>query len=397
MASNARKGQTMKKEVMIQDKGDRLAGSLGHISEKDTPISMVRKIAQKDLGIFEMIEESMREDQNQHDEQNCLSVEPMLKRLDPKTILMKKPDRLISGFNAITTLVCCAEWRKFKKVYVLDDELEKTLIEQADSMDLDEPLSGAVLMDNMPYPVIYVKSNHVMEGRVGFFAAIEVMHGIDVRFLTTIFFDKNMNSGPVVRIPIFPALSLYDGFLRTDHQVMSIMTKLMAPNGRTCTSAVEIKSNEMQRRSPSEVFGIESSKRALQILLYIIAANADKRENPVQAAIYKPSSTKIRDTFREVRQIDVGVQVGRVLRLQNGEHRRRACVAGVGKGVPKRPHLRRAHFHGYWVGTGEDRRLILRWLAPMVIHEEDLSEETVFATPVMGPREKAEITEESEP
>ena len=41
------------------------------------------------------------------------------------------------------------------------------------------------------------------------------------------------------------------------------------------------------------------------------------------------------------------------------------------EGVPKRPHIRRAHWAHFWAGKldgSEVRRLILKWLAPLYIN-----------------------------
>ena len=41
-------------------------------------------------------------------------------------------------------------------------------------------------------------------------------------------------------------------------------------------------------------------------------------------------------------------------------------------GGKKRPHSRRGHWHHYWAGPQDDRRLILKWTAPTYIHADDM-------------------------
>lgn len=43
-------------------------------------------------------------------------------------------------------------------------------------------------------------------------------------------------------------------------------------------------------------------------------------------------------------------------------------------GMSKRTHARRGHEHRFWVGSGEDKKLVTKWLKPMIINEgkEDL-------------------------
>ena len=34
---------------------------------------------------------------------------------------------------------------------------------------------------------------------------------------------------------------------------------------------------------------------------------------------------------------------------------------------PHRPHTRRGHWHHYWTGTKDNRKLILKWTAPIFV------------------------------
>jgi hypothetical protein len=51
--------------------------------------------------------------------------------------------------------------------------------------------------------------------------------------------------------------------------------------------------------------------------------------------------------------------------------------AGRGPGV--RPHIRRAHWHHYWIGPraapAEERELVVRWLPPILVNVEEESED----------------------
>lgn len=43
-----------------------------------------------------------------------------------------------------------------------------------------------------------------------------------------------------------------------------------------------------------------------------------------------------------------------------------------------RPHMRRGHWHHYWVGSrdnDEERKLILKWVAPIMINVLDVEED----------------------
>lgn len=60
----------------------------------------------------------------------------------------------------------------------------------------------------------------------------------------------------------------------------------------------------------------------------------------------------------------VGYRIGSELRSYN----RSRSVRGDETGLKIRPHMRRAHWHHYWIGPmGGERRLVLRWVAPTMV------------------------------
>lgn len=64
-----------------------------------------------------------------------------------------------------------------------------------------------------------------------------------------------------------------------------------------------------------------------------------------------------------------GYRIGAALRQARLEHEHKGPSDGTGRSVT--PHLRRAHFHSYWVGSRSDpdaRHLELRWLPPIPVN-----------------------------
>jgi hypothetical protein len=47
-----------------------------------------------------------------------------------------------------------------------------------------------------------------------------------------------------------------------------------------------------------------------------------------------------------------------------------------------RPHVRRAHHHKYWIGTGDDKELILKWLGPVYVNVKDLDDLVMTIRPL---------------
>lgn len=68
---------------------------------------------------------------------------------------------------------------------------------------------------------------------------------------------------------------------------------------------------------------------------------------------------------------DVGVRIGAALRAAYQREQTGGDAAPTGRQV--RPHVRRAHWHSYWLGPREgERRRELRWLPPIPVNVEDL-------------------------
>ena len=100
----------------------------------------------------------------------------------------------------------------------------------------------------------------------------------------------------------------------------------------------------------------------LNAVAYLCSVNADINVEYRPPKISKPNPKK--DKKRSFATWhSVGSHIGAQLReyeRYKSEHN--------GEGVGSvRPHMRRAHFHHYWVGSKYARRLELRWLSPIKV------------------------------
>ena len=99
----------------------------------------------------------------------------------------------------------------------------------------------------------------------------------------------------------------------------------------------------------------------LNALAYLCSANSDI------AAVYSPTAEKRRNNAKRRSQAtwhEVGYRIGAELRNYNRTKHKR----GEKTGRTVRPHMRRAHWHRFWVGPRDgDRRLVLKWLAPTMV------------------------------
>lgn len=135
--------------------------------------------------------------------------------------------------------------------------------------------------------------------------------------------------------------------------------------------------------APNSIISIVSS--LVNIILYICCENADIRESEYQKPYTRKQANPrfIKDTPREIQKWDVGWRVGAQLRqnrsiaknreLKDADSRERGYRTA---GTPKRPHLRAAHFHHFWVGKrgSENRRLIVKWLSPITVNVDTKNE-----------------------
>lgn len=109
---------------------------------------------------------------------------------------------------------------------------------------------------------------------------------------------------------------------------------------------------------------------AVQAALYLQAQNADIQNAPPEP---KKKKTKrgsgIKRQQKPSKIIYVGYRVGKLLRASADPDDAKKSETGSAK----RPHARRGHWHHYWTGPKDkpqERKLILRWVAPTMIHAE---------------------------
>jgi hypothetical protein len=112
-------------------------------------------------------------------------------------------------------------------------------------------------------------------------------------------------------------------------------------------------------------------KPMLSLLLYLCsdAPEIDDAHEP-QSTPYRTQAKKVKGGYKifvpnAPRIWDVGTHTGNIIReYQESE---------VKNGSTKRPHIRRAHYHGYWTGHRDsaDRKYGYKWLYPMIINAEN--------------------------
>jgi hypothetical protein len=109
------------------------------------------------------------------------------------------------------------------------------------------------------------------------------------------------------------------------------------------------------------------------ILLYLVSDKADVPADMGQAMAGVRANERrgIRNfQARQIRQWDIGFRIGAEIRAY-AERLQADALGTLGQG--KRPHVRRAHWHSFWVGPRDKpdaRKKRVRWLPPIPVNVE---------------------------
>lgn len=319
--------------------------------EKCLPLELVKWIGEKGPGIYDKLEEIRVEENRNGESWNKKCYVPM-------TRVYK--ELLKSGFDFYkcvyysSVMVGLSAWRIHKQMYKFDEDLEKMLLNQKEE-DLILPVE---VINNLPFSCIYIETKSIY-GADGVFAYFEDYNGqMELRFLLVGYDKENIEESDII-----PALiNLTPG--KTIKELIDSLVE------EECNLA-KVELGEVTQESVM-VHDIISS--ALQLVLYICAQNSEIDEDPEQKKIArKPKDFAfIKDKYREVQKWNCGTTTGEMIREYRRNQTQYEYDPDPGKtGKAKRPHSRRGHWHSYWLGKRgtPERRIVLKWLAPMFIHK----------------------------
>lgn len=246
-------------------------------------------------------------------------------------------------------------WRATQGVYRVDPELFELLV--------DTDLCGSVpadVLEKMPEWCIYVESPNLQfkpasskgeqEEAFGFFALL----------------DPDRETGD-------PWLSI---FILGKQAYEMATIKLIA--GKSLSDCVKGTVEIIRERNPSHPISKNQEKNLgaligpfLNILLFICSQASEIGDGVVRPILPTPKNTKRGNRFfppNEPNVWDVGVRLGASLRTARESSENQS----VNSGSTVRPHIRRAHWHGYWHGQrNTDRDFKLKWIPPIAVKVED--------------------------
>lgn len=257
--------------------------------------------------------------------------------------------------DTISLLYTLGAWRRYKKIYTIDPEFANMLME-SESCDI----IPADVLRNMPFNAMYIAiDGENISNYVGFFVVFDSSNDIN-----------NPCDAEDMQIVTFIALT-------QDNFMLSI--PLIVQEGMSLGDAINMISDITKSANKGKdefALARKCIPKFMQLLLYICAANADTQERPNRHKRTSTQSTtiKTRDAYREIDHVDVGYRIGAVIRNSNptkeGSIDNESVASKHGSHKPKRPHVRRGHFHHFWAGSKSDdsRKLVLKWVAPAFIN-----------------------------
>lgn len=261
-----------------------------------------------------------------------------------------------------TPLAATYLWKQYKVMYRFDRTLTDALYEQSSSMDNSDSIPLEILA-NMPFPCVYIQLDGfgwITEAgnRVdGFFSCIQPEPEDDRKCLCFVVCTVGMNEVTHYCLPL------------VGRTLGECLAEFSTHNSILRSDGTEYSEEELSfTKHKIEI----QLKLCLQMLLYLLSFNRDEEEDALQ----KQENKKMRRRNKNWRSINraeaievykIGARVGAELRRAKAESGE--STGHTGAKVPT--HFRRGHWHHYWVGklNSPERRLILKWLSPMLINK----------------------------
>lgn len=212
--------------------------------------------------------------------------------------LNKLPVDIRMGITSMAQAIfALAPWRLSKEVYVVDEDLKDLLFEQDGELDVPDEI-----LLQLPYPCFYVElpNTYYRADKIhGFFVTLEydVING-----------DKELKPVFLTDDGDIFSYSIHIG-AKTIEESVDMLDKQALENTNGNKELKRLALKAMQDSAETKIF----LKQILQVILYILAQNAEITPSSEQSFITKRGKT-LKDKYSEIRKWDVGVRVGAAIR-----------------------------------------------------------------------------------
>lgn len=266
-----------------------------------------------------------------------------------------------SGMARCAALIAafCGRWARTQGVYAFDEDFARE-VSSSDDLFLSE------LFRRLPAPCVWIDTpwNNVPGTWFGdgFYGAFVTTHEhMGEPFVSVCVCGSNMH------------LTSHVGE-RTPGEPLPLANADFRLDGTLFESIEEGKANHEARRSSiaSEDTLCTSDANArkyygeiLSMAMYLCSEEPDitHKPSPMNQARMRRGKTPYHPTIHHV-----GYRIGAAFRKAKEE--REASQGIGGTGASPAPHMRRAHWHTYWVGARgtEQRRQVVKWLPPIPVN-----------------------------
>ncbi|MCH7303509.1 hypothetical protein MMP74_03755 [Acinetobacter sp. NIPH 1869] len=274
---------------------------------------------------------------------------------------LKKGDMMpINGID-FTSICAIGTWRYSKGIYKVDDLIAKNLINTDISIKIP-----SILLLNQPEWSMYVDTSNfdiLLKGKkvIGFWSNINCFHTASSTYSDNKF------------LIITPLLE--NGF----EEMLSVSILLNPKQNQTVEEITESipkilgEFADYSNRTNDQIREINDFKKiVVQILLFISQPEPDISEDEKQIISLNNRTypVKIKSQLRffeakKIRKFNVGFRIGNELRQSITDY--------LNSGKKVEPHLRRAHWHGYWKGSRKQNKQIFfyQWIRPLLVNPEN--------------------------
>jgi len=254
----------------------------------------------------------------------------------------------------IAAISALAAWRVTKGIYIFDKTLQDSLI--------STPISGDIpheILFRVPEWCVYIGTpglQYINAPLYGFFAHLE----------------SDANTGRVeLRLlldtekGLFP-IPLHLGAWGLEESVSRFMAE--------CYKQGMPRDDNMHIDAAKSMASLVSP--LVSLLLYLCSQNAEIGDGSRVPQNPEPKKTKRGIRIFQVEKPtmwDVGVRIGAAIRRAQAVEREPTETTGTH--ASPRSHIRRAHWHSFWIGPRAEvdaRKIMLKWLPPIPINVDDI-------------------------
>lgn len=255
-------------------------------------------------------------------------------------------------------------WRPTKGIYRFHPALYEALIET----DLDGEIPSSLLL-RMPGYAVYIEtpaSENMPYPIEGFFAYLSRMGKQDELQIVALL-KQDEQSHDKDPAPLRDVI-LYS--LPLGNHPVSDLLRLHFERGEAEASETGTPKRKYSEIADDTKLIIEHVVSSILSLLLYLCSEQPEIDNwtpPEPKAKFFGTKRRLL-AAKEAMSWDVGLRIGAALDLSAKQDRESANEGG--SGITVRPHIRRAHWHSFWVGKRGAQTLSLRWLPPIAVNTD---------------------------